>query len=136
MFSVPHSRNQQNQGDLLIQTFDKFTFGKVTYGHAPTNEKAILPTHERGLILHTGEKEGHCHTLELPTTHSPEAVASTEIFLASAFANGTVLIRTGDAGARISHDTHGPITLPPNADVLVSRQREYDPVHGETLIHD
>jgi hypothetical protein len=70
------------------------------------------------MVLARGEATGHAHVLEAPTVDG--ALAELLELDARLFAR----VRGGDA--RVIHQEHGPVVLPPG-DYEIVRQREYVP---------
>lgn len=93
---------QVRQGDLLIEVSE-------------------LPKEARKLetqVVAYGEVTGHAHRVE-----------GNGVLFADAEDN--TYIQTGDNVSTLIHDEHGPISLPKNQILKVTRQREYDAIEAE-----
>ena len=66
-----------------------------------------------GTVLAFGEVTGHTHRLLMDG-------------LLYAAEDGTTYIRVPEGGVTLTHEEHGPVTVP-EGDFLVRIQREYDP---------
>lgn len=88
------------QGDVLIKRIKA-----VPQTTAKVRESGILAF---------GEVTGHCHKVE-DVTKAEVLECGDDLYL-----------RVSEAGVRIVHDEHGPITLPVG-DYEVTIQREYSP---------
>lgn len=86
-------------GDLLI----------VRVGTVPAGARAV-----EGNVLAYGEATGHAHSAE------------GEVALYETANSADRWLRVGQAGARLTHQEHSTIVLPPG-DYRVIRQREYQP---------
>jgi hypothetical protein len=99
-------RRQYRQGDVLIERVDSVPTG------------AQKQVRSRRIVLAEGEATGHSHTLEFGTIDDDPAdwwkVGTDE-----------KIVRVGP-GARVSHQEHATIPLPPGI-YRVRRQREYTP---------
>lgn len=90
---------QYRHGDLLIQS-----------ASIPARAK---PRSKKPHVLAEGETTGHAHVL------ATGGVVLTD-------ESGATYLRITEEGAMVTHEEHGPITLP-IGDYEVVRQREYDP---------
>jgi hypothetical protein len=88
------------QGDVLIRRISSL----------PTQKAA---SRANGVLAY-GEVTGHAHRVE-DLTHAEVLEVGDGLYL-----------RVGDAGVRIVHEEHAPITLP-RGDYEVEIQREYSP---------
>ena len=85
-----------------------------------------IPKHavkQSDLILARGELTGHAHRVELD--------GSAEMYEHE----GNLFLKVLYSPARIVHEEHGPIELPPGM-YRVWRQREYNPQLDEQIIED
>lgn len=92
------------QGDVLL----------IPVASVPANVKTF-PRKDGKLILAYGEVTGHHHRIEEPTTEG------------WVDENDQVFIEVKDLinEVRLTHEEHGPITLPPGAYRVIRAQREY-----------
>lgn len=90
------------QGDVVGQLVDT----------VPTGVK--LHVKRDGVLAH-GETTGHAHRL---------AEASGGLLYEAE--DGTLYVKVGPKGATITHEEHGPVTLPPESVYQVGRVAEYD----------
>ncbi len=85
-----------------------------------------IPAHavlQSGLILARGELTGHAHKVETDG-------------LAELYEHeGNLFLRVVGSSARVVHEEHYPIELPPGV-YRVWRQREYNPQTDEQIVED
>jgi len=98
---------QARQGDIFFEATKKM----------PTSVKPY-----KSPILAYGEVTGHCHQIT-------SDFAKVKSFVDT---NGDIFVQslTGN-DITVEHDEHGPITIPGDTMVRISRQREYDPIAEE-----
>ena len=104
------SGGQYRQGDVMIVAVDAIPAGVVPVAR----EDGVL-------VLAHGEATGHRHVIADP--HADLSTASTDEIEQR-------FLRVVGRPARLSHEEHGTITVPPGA-YRVLRQREYVPRPGD-----
>ena len=88
---------------------------------------AFKPLSAEGLVVAIGESKGHRHIV---IADRPSLVEVGED------AQGFFWMKIGqDANARLVHETHKPIALPPNW-YRIGRQREADPIEEYRKVRD
>lgn len=100
---------QARQGDIFFQVVAQKGKGKEL---KPYSSKTLA----------YGEVTGHCHKIA-------ESVDLSNVEMA-VDADGDIFLRSAET-VTIEHEEHGPITLPKNEWIMVSRQREFDPINEE-----
>lgn len=103
------------QGDVYIRGYGE---GALTFN----GTRRSLKTAKR-FVLAEGEATGHAHVLE--------AEKDVEMFEA----DGRLYLRVGEGGARVTHEEHGTVTLPPG-DYIATTQKEYDPANVQRAVSD
>lgn len=93
-------RELYRQGDVLVRRINSLPLDKAV-------------KRESGHIME-GEATGHIHRVE--------DLAKAEVLEIGP----DLYLRVGQSGARIIHEEHAPITLPPGEFEII-RQREYEP---------
>lgn len=99
------------QGDLLIE--------RVSDLGEPTGSPAVGVS---SVVLAEGERTGHSHVLEGKIVFFRDDGLAIDVPRALYVGHAKVV----DGTARISHQEHGPVTLPPGT-YRIRRQREFDP---------
>jgi len=72
-------------------------------------------------VLAYGETTGHCHRIASPDLSKMEMWVDTD---------GDIFVRSQETVV-VDHEEHGKVTLPANEFVMISRQREFDPIGEE-----
>lgn len=105
---------QFRQGDILIERVEALPHGFVA---------RALRTPDGPILLAEGEESGHAHRVE---TEGEAAFVPAQ----PAPTDPTRGWLTVEAEARLVHDEHAPLDLPPGT-YRVVQQRRYDPRHDE-----
>lgn len=99
---------QARQGDIMFRAVD-----------GPPKAANRKPRSDK--VLAYGEVTGHCHQMIEPPLAELEQYETEE----------GIYVFSKDHEIKIGHDEHNVVTLPKSTWVLVTRQREYDPVAAE-----
>ena len=97
---------QARQGDIFFETVDQ---------PVRTNNKMNSP------VIAYGEVTGHSHKVMSPSLSDPNVDTYVDL-------NGDIYMLSKVEPIVIGHDEHDSVTLPANEWIVITRQREYDPL--------